>query len=265
MARVGYLIPRPILLIRLCFQSPRFKRAARLTQSARVSRAGIHVYMERNRNSGSLISCLRASRRGCIISRYYARNVGERKETEPRRFFRRRSSGLSIAPLLQIIAGQEGRGKRRRISLLPRLKLSFNGRNVVARASKSKPRFRSTLSVSIRSSSGQSWDELSIARVLKGRARREAQGEINLDRGGGASAPSFITARQRNPRIDTKLAVGRPVVALSWLTFVSVSRAKGGGGGLENGRRKRGSLPDGGAEGPSIRIAKRGMKGDGAE
>lgn len=130
------------------------------------------------------------------------------------------------------------------------MKLSFNGRNVVARASKSKPRFRSTLSVSIRSSSGQSWDELSIARVLKGRARREAQGEINLDRGGGASAPSFITARQRNPRIDTKLAVGRPVVALSWLTFVSVSRAKGGGGGLENGRRKRGSLPDG-AEGPS--------------
>lgn len=90
-ARVGYLIPRPILLIRLCFQSPRFKRAARLTQSPRVSRAGIHVYMERNRNSGSLISCLRASRRGCIISRYYARNVGERKETEPRRFFRRRS------------------------------------------------------------------------------------------------------------------------------------------------------------------------------
>lgn len=91
MARVGYLIPRPILLIRLCFQSPRFKRAARLTQSARVSRAGIHVYMERNRNSGSLISCLRGSRRGCIISRYYAQNVGERKETEPRRFFRRRS------------------------------------------------------------------------------------------------------------------------------------------------------------------------------
>lgn len=131
------------------------------------------------------------------------------------------------------------------------------------RACKSKPRFRSTLSVSVRS--GQSWDELSIARVLKGRARREAQGEINLDRGGGASAPSFITARQRNPRIDTKLVVGRPVVALSWLTFVSVSRAKGGGGGLENGRRKRGSLPDGGAEGPSIRIAKRGMKGDGAE
>lgn len=90
-ARVGYLIPRPILLIRLCFQSPRFKRAARLTQSPRVSRAGIHVYMERNRNSGSLISCLRGSRRGCIVSRYYARNVGERKETEPRRFFRRRS------------------------------------------------------------------------------------------------------------------------------------------------------------------------------
>lgn len=261
MARVGYLIPRPILLIRLCFQSPRFKRAARLTQSPRVSRAGIHVYMERNRNSGSLISCLRGSRRGCIISRYYARNVGERKETEPRRFFRRRSP-LPPQPAayrllhcckLSPTRLEEGRGKRRRISLLPRLKLSFNGRNVVARASKSKPRFRSTLSVSIRSSSGQSWDELSIARVLKGRARREAQGEINLDRGGRASAPSFITARQRNPRIDTKLAVGRPVVALSWLTFVSVSRAKGGGGGLENGRRKRGSLPDGGAEGPESR------------
>lgn len=124
MARVGYLIPRPILLIRLCFQSPRFKRAARLTQSPRVSRAGIHVYMERNRNSGSLISCLRASRRGCIISRYYARNVGERKETESRRFFRRRSlslpaSGLSIAPLLQIIADQAGGRKRKKAKNFP--------------------------------------------------------------------------------------------------------------------------------------------------
>lgn len=51
-ARVGYLIPRPpppplpILLIRLCFQPARFKRAAPplYTKLACISRGYIHIY-----------------------------------------------------------------------------------------------------------------------------------------------------------------------------------------------------------------------------